>query len=236
MNLDNEMAMHLMSFRNLAPQVDILAEVYLGKSWKEMYGADVDILLNLSEYKTAIMTRNALCPGFSTLIESMMTTVSHSRTKMVWLQEYTNGCMKKVYAIKMPNLLMQNVFYKYSVLVELLYIKLAVICIGVCDQYQEDIILNPTDLEIRQFLESTGKKTVVESGAKLFFEKYSYVLVLADSEKKARTVNDLDHNPSMIFDAIKKLHVRKLFIFIKREYVRIYLIFSSSGERVFIFC
>jgi hypothetical protein len=202
------MAMHIMSFCNLAPQVDILAELYLGKSWKEMYGADVDILLNLTEYKTAIMTRNALCPGFSTLIESMMTTISHCQTKAMWLQEYTSGCKKKVYAVKMPKLLMEHIFYKYSLFVELLYTELGVICMGVCNQYQEEIILNPTELEIRQFLENVGENTAVESGAKLFFEKYSYVLVLAESEKKAHTIIDFDDNPSMIFDAIKKLHVR----------------------------
>ena len=196
-----------MSFRSLAPEVDIFAEVYIGRDWKEMYTDEVDVLLTVNDYKTTIMARNALCPGFSALLETLMASLgSSNRGESRWLNEYMEGCGKEVYNIKIPQSLLKQVSYNYSVLVELIYSEFSLICLGVSDKFQQEILLNPCSLEICEFIEEARKIDTSELGAELFFQKYCYILVIADSLSDARKIRAFDHSNALITRAIKKLH------------------------------
>lgn len=199
--------MHLLSFRSLAPDVDIFAEVHIGNDRKDMFEDEVDVLLTFSEYKSSIMARNALCPGFSALVETMIMSVatSSAANDSMWLNEYMHGCGKEVYLVKLPEAFREEISYSYTLFVQLVYVELSLICLGICDNEQENIILNPTVLEVHEFLQSIGRDVECESGNELFFAKYAHVLVLADSFEDAFRITNF-RNIQSIASPIQKLH------------------------------
>jgi hypothetical protein len=202
--------MHLLSFRSLAPEVEIFAEVHIGDDREDMFEDEVNFLLTVSEYKSSIMARNALCFGFSALVETMMMSVakSNNTSESEWLNEYINGCGKEVYLVKLPETFRQEFAYSYTLFVQLVHIEFSLICLGVCDNEQKHVILNPTVLEVDDFLQSEKRDLDYESRDELFFAKYPHVLVLADSYEDAFRITSFK-NVQCINGAIQKLHEKE---------------------------
>ena len=198
---DVQSVIQLMSFRSFADNINIYAQVHLRDERNEAISKEIDIIFALDEYKATVMARNAICPGFSALIEIMMSSMSlHSVTRDGdWFSEYIHGCNKDIYACKLPMSVMAHFNYNYSLFVEAVFIECSLHCLGVCDESGKDVILNPTDLEIAGHVSDEHEREI-------FFENYPYILVLTASQENLGTLSVLQYYDSYVHDAIDSLH------------------------------
>jgi hypothetical protein len=201
---DIEAALKLLAFRSYTENVDIFAQVCEGKNRNAMYNNEIDVLLTLDEYRATMMARNALCPGFSTLIENLMTSIDPGVVEApFWFKEYSTGCGKEVYLYRFPLSLMEYFEYDYSLLVEAIYSHFAMVCLGVCDEDGKDVVLNPTELEI------IGGRTseYTDHDPKAFFVDHPCALVLADSLEKISIMSKFEKLDSYAHEMVEQMHL-----------------------------
>ena len=99
--------------------------------------SDVDMILCLDEYKTAVQARNAVCPGFSTFIENIfhsMGSVSADIEKNMppWYQEYLHGAGMELYYVPLPPPFLKAMRYCFRRLCEVIYLEWGCITLGMC--------------------------------------------------------------------------------------------------------
>lgn len=63
--------MRALSVTNFNTSISCLVQVLRPEDRKILYDSQIDVVLCLDEFKTALQARNSLCPGFSTFIENL---------------------------------------------------------------------------------------------------------------------------------------------------------------------
>merc|ERR1711871_372887 len=91
--------------------------------------SDVDMILCLDEYKTAIQARNTICPGFTTFIENIFHSMGAldadvEKSMAPWCRnEYLPGAGMEIYFVKLTQGFLRVMRYNYLRIVDLVYIK-----------------------------------------------------------------------------------------------------------------
>jgi hypothetical protein len=68
---DAATVLRALSVANFNPSMRSLVQILRPEDKGIMQDGDVDVILCLEEFKTALIARNAVCPGFSTIIENI---------------------------------------------------------------------------------------------------------------------------------------------------------------------
>eukprot|EP00606_Chrysophyceae_sp_TOSAG23-5_P000096 GSChrysophyteH2.ASY1.ANO1.1748.1 assembled CDS len=150
--------------------------------------SDVDMILCLDEYKTAVQARNALCPGFSTFVENIFHSMGNvapeiEATMPPWYDEYLHGAA-----------FLKAMRYRFRHIVEVIFCEWECITLGMCRQDKSNIVMNPLSKDLFEFLD-----------IKDFYSQFSTALILADDQHQADEIERQLKKPSMIYELILKV-------------------------------
>ena len=150
--------------------LEIIAQLSSYESRRALIYNRVDVILSYDHYKASLYAKNAFCPGFAALLQNLIQSVQVfevDKSKQ-WEVEYLEGCDKEFYYVQIPRgWFLEDFDYNYSLMVEGVYLKYHMICVGVCNEELNDLILNPTIVDMQ-------KAFPTESGTSLkkkFYEK-----------------------------------------------------------------
>ena len=198
---DMEVVIDTLAVETINPDIETLAQVILHDNRDLLHDTDIDVVLTFQDYKATLMGRSALCPGFATLIEGLMTSSTVLATKTAskttrkfdqWEIEYLASCDKELYVFKIDMRILQKFFYRWPLVVEAIYIHYGLIVIGVVEDDTEavddegnymnqlpkagSLVLNPTMVEIQE--EADGD-------AERFFNRFNHGIVIGDTQISA---------------------------------------------------
>lgn len=175
---DRLIALQVLGVQSYSAELEVLAQISMRKNRKILCDSKIDVVVTLDEYSASLSARNALCPGFITLMENLITTVSifENVNEKPWEKEYMNGMDKEFYYIEISDEVLREFGYEFSLLSEAIFLHFDIICMGMCDINMTEAVLNPTFLEINEI--SGGNK--VE-----FYKKYPVSILLADTHMAA---------------------------------------------------
>jgi Calcium-activated BK potassium channel alpha subunit/TrkA-N domain/Ion channel len=180
-----------LSMTNFNPSLECYVQLLTKGDRDVMKNWNVDVVLCLDEYRTAMQARNATCPGLSTMIENLFITFGNLASAGEddegigsgdWSEEYTHGAEMEVYYIKLGRRYMESLSYIWSLMVEGIYLEFGIMMIGVCSPENHAMVLNPTIVEMKE----------AEDGAEFFDELYMGVLICDDYEEAARVERALE--------------------------------------------
>lgn len=144
--------------------------------------SDVDMILCLDEYKTAIQARNSVCPGFTTFIENVFHSMGAldsdvEKTMAPWYDEYLHGAGMEIYFVKLTPHFLRVMRYNYLRIVDLVYIKWGCTVLGLCGDDRSEAIFNPTAKDVRGF-----------TSVKSLFESFDVLIIMADDQHIAEDI------------------------------------------------
>jgi hypothetical protein len=198
---DAATVMRALSVSNFNPDLDCLVQVIRPEDRTILKDSDIDVILCLEEFKTALQARNAVCPGFSTFIENLFhsfgTISDHlEHTMDPWYHEYLHGARMELYYVPLDSDYLHAMNYHYDRLCESLYIQYAIMVVGLCSEDQDDIIFNPT---MKEF--GDHHKTW-----KSFFKVYNVALIMAEDQMEAENITRGLTDIHIIETMLNKLH------------------------------
>ena len=194
---DTATIMRSLSVANYRPELRSLVQILNPDDKAILKDSDVDVILCLGEFKTALIARNAICPGFSTFIENIFHSFGNVSTELEnsmdpWYSEYLHGARKELYYCPLSTDFLSAMDYSFCNIAQAIYLEFDIITIGVCDMENHDIILNPTSKDIlsKQSIGDIGKLS------KAFFLSHNVAVILADdqleSDNLARALKNAD--------------------------------------------
>lgn len=193
---DAATVLRTLSVSNFNPELECLVQVLRPEDRDILKDSDVDVILCLDEYKTAVQARNAVCPGLSTLIENIFhsfgqATTMPSNITGQWMTEYLHGCRMEIYYIPLGTLYLEALAYEWNLIVEGIYVEFEVIMIGVCSIPEHAVFLNPGVEELAPF----------EGDGEAFFKLYNVGILMAPSQSAAELVAN-GMNDTLVVDRI----------------------------------
>lgn len=159
--------------------------------------SDVDMILCLDEYKTAIQARNSVCPGFTTFIENIFHSMGAldadvEKTMAPWCRdEYLPGAGMEIYFVKLTQRFIRAMRYNYLRIVDLVYIKWHCTVLGLCGDDRSEAIFNPTAKDVRAF-----------TSVKDLFKAFDTVIIMADDQHIAEDIQIALASESKMYDFI----------------------------------
>lgn len=154
---DAATVLRTLSVSNFNPDLELLVQVLKPEDRDILKDSEVDVILCLDEFKTSLQARNALCPGYSTLIENLFHTFgNNSNTNAAnkhdnedsnatsWTVEYLHGAHMEVYYIPLSRVYMEQLSYQWTLVCEGIYLEYDVMLIGVCSGTDHTVCLNPS--------------------------------------------------------------------------------------------
>ena len=151
---DSATVLRTLSVSNYNPELECLVQVLRPEDRDILRDSDVDVILCLDEFKTSLQARNAVCPGYATLIENLFHTfgsisVSGAMSSEInndesWSQEYLHGVQMEIYYIPLDRLYLESLSYEWTLICEGIYLEYDVMLIGVCSGGDHSICLNPS--------------------------------------------------------------------------------------------
>mgnify|MGYP003384993580 FL=1 len=179
---DAATVMRALSVSNFNPDLDCLVQVLKPEDRTILKDSDVDVILCLDEFKTALQARNAICPGFSTFIENIFHSfggVSQAQENSLdpWYQEYLHGARMEMYYVPLDPEFLRAIGFSFDRLCEAIYIEYGIVVLGLCSSDQDEMTFNPTlkDLEEHKSFKS-------------FFSTFNVALIIADDQMQAEQV------------------------------------------------
>ena len=179
---DAATVMRALSVSNFNPDLDCLVQVLKPEDRTILKDSDVDVILCLDEFKTALQARNAICPGFSTFIENIFHSfggVPAARESSLepWYQEYLHGARMEMYYVPLDPEFLRAMNFSFNRVCEAIYIEYGIIVLGLCSSDQDEMTFNPTlkDLENHKSFKS-------------FFSTFNVALIIADDQMEAEQV------------------------------------------------
>jgi hypothetical protein len=198
---DAATVMRALSVSNFNADLDCLVQVIRPEDRTILKDSDIDVILCLEEFKTALQARNSICPGFSTFIENLFHSFGAVSEMMEssldpWYSEYLHGARMELYYVPMDTEYLHAMNYNYDRIRESLYLQYEVIVFGLCSQDQDDVTFNPT-------LKDLGNE---HKTWKSFFQVYNVALIMADDQMEAESITRGLCDIHIIESMITKLH------------------------------
>jgi len=181
---DSATVLRTLSVSNYNPNLECLVQVLKPEDRDILRDSDVDVILCMDEFKTSLQARNAVCPGYATLIENLFHTFGNISVSGVqntkngnWSQEYLHGVDMEIYYIPLDRLYMESLSYEWTLMCEGIYLEYDVMLIGVCCGADHSICLNPSPQEMQKFAYPSK-----------FFSKYNVGILIADEQILANAI------------------------------------------------
>ena len=185
--------LRVLSVTNYNSRLKTYAEIITRKDRNVLRNSQVDVVICLDEYRTAIQARNAVCPGISTLIENLFHTFGdidgggsaqvaggpsgNVSSMMGWLDEYIAGAEMEVYYVSLSLKYVQKMGYSWSLMAEGVYLEFGAMLMGVCSSTTNDLLLHPSRVEINQYSQDD------------FFLTYNTAIVICESYEEGMKIS-----------------------------------------------
>lgn len=179
---DAATVMRALSVSNFNSELDCLVQVIRPEDRTILKDSDIDVILCLDEFKTALQARNSICPGFSTFIENIFhsfgavsSVVENSLDP--WYTEYLHGARMEMYFVPLDKEFLRIINYNYDKLCEAIYIEYGIIVLGLCSQEKDEMTFNPTRKDLGE-----------HKDFKTFFSVFNVALIMADDQMQAEQI------------------------------------------------
>eukprot|EP00605_Chrysophyceae_sp_TOSAG23-4_P000563 GSChrysophyteH1.ASY1.ANO1.636.1 assembled CDS len=161
--------------------------------------SEVDMILCLDEYKTAVQARNAICPGFSTFIENIFHSMGNvspeiEQTMPPWYDEYLHGAGMELYFVHLPEIFLKAMRYSFVHIVEVIYVEWGCITLGMCRDNRSNVVFNPLTRDLFEFADIQE-----------FYSQFNTALIMADDQHQADLIESQLTKPNIIYDLIMKV-------------------------------
>ena len=179
---DAATVMRALSVSNFNPDLDCLVQVLKPEDRTILKDSDVDVILCLDEFKTALQARNAICPGFSTFIENIFhsfggVSAAQESTLDPWYQEYLHGARMEMYYVPLDAEFLRAMGFSFDRVCEAIYIEYGIVVLGLCSSDQDEMTFNPTLKDIED-----------HKSFKSFFSIFNVALIIADDQMQAEQI------------------------------------------------
>ena len=198
---DAATVLRTLSVNNFNRDLTCLVQVLRAEDRDILKDSDVDVVLCLDEFKTAIQARNSICPGLSTLIDNVFHTFTSSHTIVEdsrnWLNEYLHGARMEMYFIPLEKGFLECMNFDWDLLCEAVYVEFGRILAGVCCVDKHAIVFNPGEFEMRNYF-----------NAEEFFCNYNVAVIMATSQDEANSIA----NTLSDYQSLERIMVRMLAV------------------------
>ena len=182
---DAATVLRALSVSNYKPGLECLVQVLRPEERVILRDSDVDCILCLDEYKTLLQARNAVCPGFSTFVESLFRSVEEIppdklSTMPPWYSEYLHGATMELYFFELPPIFISHCQYDFKTMAEMIYLKFGVMMLAVGNETWDSIIFQPHKKDLER-MEGIGSM-------KDFFKAYHLGMVMARDQQEAESI------------------------------------------------
>jgi len=195
---DASIVLAALSVGNFNSKLTSFVQVLRPENGDILQDSDVDMILCLDEYKTAVQARNAVCPGFSTFIENIfhsMGSVSAEIEKNMppWYEEYLHGAGMELYFVPLPANFLKAMRYSFRRICEVIYLEWGCITLGVCQHDKGNVVLNPLGKDLFEFV-----------NVRIFYEQFNVALIMADDQHMADEITKQLSRVSTLTKIIRK--------------------------------
>lgn len=198
---DAATVLRTLSVHNFNPKIECYVQVLKPEDRDILKDSDIDVILCLDEYKTALQGRNAICPGFSTLIENLFHTFGDPDSRLTanakpnsWTDEYLHGCSKEVYVISLGLDYLETLSFEWTLIVEGLYLEFDIMLIGLVDPLDRSVIVNPSKYEIQKFKVASN-----------LFKSFSQGVILCSDRGLAKSIEASLSDSAVLSRIISKM-------------------------------
>ena len=196
---DAATVMRTMSAINFNPDIKCLVQVLQTSDRELLKDSDADIVLCMDDYKTTMQARNAMCPGLATCVENIFHSFGSGRENLSlptehWMSEYKRGLQMELYYVHIAEDFFEKLEFKWSLLVEAIFLEYECILFGVCRTSDQTVFLNPGKSEFQKFL-----------SPREFFNSYSTGILLAPDDESANAIAFALTEPSLINNVLDNL-------------------------------
>lgn len=200
---DAATVLRTLSVHNYNPKLQCFVQVLKPEDRDILKDSDVDVILCMDEYKTALQARNAICPGLATFVENLFHTFGGDgfddseggdKNEAKWLEEYMDGADKEVYYIPLDLDFLDALSYEWTLIVEGIFLEYDVMLIGVCSPTEHAVLINPTMLEMQKYKYPSR-----------FFYRYNIGVILADEQSMATSISIGLKDPIVVDRIVNKI-------------------------------
>ena len=200
---DSANIIRALSVCNFNNQLDCFVQVLRPEDRTILKDSDVDVILCLDEFKTALQARNAVCPGFSTFIENIFHSFGsvdpEIESQMAkWYKEYLHGAGMELYFVQLPDVFIKAARYNYCTIAEAIFCNFQTIMLGLCDKEYKALVFNPNSHDVIDFTNITH-----------FFAAFNVALIIADDQHKAEHLASALSNELTIQEILYKLNLEE---------------------------
>jgi hypothetical protein len=172
-----------LSVSNFNSSLSSFVQVLRPENGDILQDSDIEMILCLDEYKTAVQARNAVCPGFSTFIENVfhsMGSVSPDIRKHMppWYEEYLHGAGMEMYFVQLPASFIKAMRYSFRRIAEVIYLEWECILLGMVHRDKNNVVFNPLTKDLYEF-----------ANIKAFYNLFNIGLILADDQDMADEIS-----------------------------------------------
>lgn len=189
---DAATVLRALSVSNFNHELTCLVQVLRPEERVILKDSDISVILCLEEYKTALQARNAVCPGFSTIVENLfhsIETISDEdldKLDIGWYREYLHGASLELYLMQLPKQFIMKMRYNYHRIVEGVYLKYNVVMLGLTCDDNSSIIFNPSRNDMDVFKHMKG-----------MFKSFNIALVMAEDQHIANEISKELNDPDV---------------------------------------
>lgn len=201
---DSANIIRALSVCNFNNQLDCFVQVLRPEDRTILKDSDVDVILCLDEFKTALQARNAVCPGFSTFIENIFHSFGSVDPEIEaqmakWYKEYLHGAGMELYFVQLPQQFIKAVRYNYRTIAEAIFCHFHTIVLGLCDKEYSALVFNPNSKDVTDFTNITQ-----------FFAIFNVALIIADDQHKAEHIASSLSNELIVQEILYQLHLEEM--------------------------
>jgi len=187
---DASIVLQALSVTNFNMELECLVQVLRPESSKSFIENDISVVLCLDEFKTLVQARNAVVPGFSTVVENLFhsfgTIDPEIRNSLPpWYHEYLRGAGMELYFTEIPFSFIRLMRFSFKRIAVAILLEFDCIALGVSNEAQTGVVFNPRRSDLVEFSD------VVD-----FFDKNHHFLIMADDQQEAdnisRKLEDVD--------------------------------------------
>lgn len=196
---DAATVMRALSVSNFNPDLDCLVQVLRPEDRTILKDSDIDVILCLDEFKTALQARNSICPGFSTFVENIFHSFGAvspivESTLDPWYSEYLQGARMEMYYVPLDQDFLRAISFSFDRLCEAIYLEWGIIVLGLCSADQDEMTFNPT-------LKDLGEHKTFKS----FFSVFNVALIMADDQMQAEQITRGLSDMTLVTGMISKM-------------------------------
>ena len=196
---DAATVLRTLSASNYNSDMELLVQVLHSEDREILKDSDVEVILCLDEYKTMLMARNSICPGFSTFIENIFQSfggVSDEAEEMMapWYSEYIHGARMELYYVPLDQDFLRAIDFSFDKLCEAVFLEWSIVVLGLCNAEQDSITFNPGRKDL-------GRHKTFKS----FFQEFNVALIIADDNLQAEDIATSLSNAQKVGALLEKI-------------------------------